>query len=220
MSGLPILYSFRRCPYAMRARLAIASAEFRVELREVLLRDKPGELIGASPKGTVPVLLLPDGRVLEESRDIMEHVLAASDREGLLDFSAADLAEMSELIDRLDGPFKAALDRYKYPDRYEGTNRFDARGIAAAFAAELDERLRSRPYLFGDRVSFADLACWPFIRQFAHVDRDWFWSKDWPGLIAWLDAFIASDRLKRIFAKYPRWESGEAGVQFPPPARD
>ena len=218
MNDLPILYSFRRCPYAMRARLAIASAEFPVELREVLLRDKPNELLEASPKGTVPVLVLPDGRVLEESRDIMEHVLKANDREGLLDFSAGDLAAMKELIDRLDGPFKAALDRYKYPDKYAGTNQFDARAAASEFARELDRRLGAGPYLFGDRVSLADLACWPFIRQFAHVDRDWFWSQDWNNLIAWLDAFIASDRLKRIFAKYPRWHGGEAGIVFPPDA--
>ena len=218
MNDLPILYSFRRCPYAMRARLAIASAEFPVELREVLLRDKPNELLEASPKGTVPVLVLPDGRVLEESRDIMEYVLAMSDREGLLDFSAGDLTAMEGLIDRLDGPFKAALDRYKYPDKYAGANRLDARAAASEFTSELDRRLGAGPYLFGDRVSFAELACWPFIRQFAHVDRDWFWSQDWNNLIAWLDAFIASDRLKRIFAKYPRWHGGEAGIVFPPDA--
>ncbi|MEM9279631.1 MAG: glutathione S-transferase [Pseudomonadota bacterium] len=210
----PILYSFRRCPYAMRARLALVSSGISVELREVVLRDKPAEMLEASPKGTVPVLVLGDGRVLEESIDIIDWALSSNDPEGLIDFGEGEIVEIRELIGQGDGPFKAALDRYKYPNRYEGVEQEEQREIGSAFIRTLNERLNGKAYLFGDRFSLADAAILPFVRQFAHVDQDWFWSQDWPNVIRWLEAFLESNRFQEIMAKYPQWKSGEERVLF------
>lgn len=211
----PILYSFRRCPYAMRARLAIASSGLAVNLREVVLRDKPSEMLEASPKGTVPVLVFPDGRVVDESLDIVEWALASRDQEGLRDYSEAVLEEMRELISQSDGPFKNALDRFKYPDRYEDGERLKQRDLGAKFIEKLDALLVDQPFLFGGRISHADIAILPFVRQFAHVDRDWFWSQDWENVIRWLDAFLESSRFKAIMPKYPQWKSGDESIPFP-----
>jgi len=214
MADLPILYSFRRCPYAMRARLAIASSGINVELREVVLRDKPVEMIEASPKATVPVLILSDGTVLGESLDVMDWALGNSDRENLLDYPGETISEMRALIGELDGPFKTALDRYKYADRLEGVDAAAERDKGAVFLEILNERLGATQFLFGDRFSFADAAVLPFVRQFAHVDRDWFWAEDWPHLIRWLDGFLASERFASIMKKYPKWQAGDAPVMF------
>lgn len=213
-NNLPVLYSFRRCPYAMRARLALASSGQGVVLREVILRDKPEEMLLASPKATVPVLILEDGNVLEESIDIMHWAMRQSDREGLRDFPAPVLEEMDALIGHSDGSFKQALDRYKYPNRYIGVERDEQREAGAQFIRQLDGQLAGRSYLFGECLSFADLAILPFVRQFAHVDRDWFWQQPWPNVIKWLEAFIDSERFAAIMTKYPQWKSGEDGVIF------
>ena len=217
MAALPILYSFRRCPYAMRARLALASSGEQVELREVVLRDKPAEMLAASPKGTVPVLVLANGGVLEESRDIMDWALSENDPEGLTDWPAAELEAMWALIETFDGPFKTALDRYKYATRYADRDEAAERATAAGHLAGLEAMLEGRPYLFGDRIRLADMALLPFVRQYAHVDMDWFRAQPWPNVIRWLDAFLASDRLQAVMAKYPQWQSGKGGVLFPAP---
>ncbi len=211
----PVLYSFRRCPYAMRARLAIASAGFQVELREILLRDKAPEFITASPKATVPVFLLPDGTAIEESLDIMMHVLGLTDPEGLLSPTSGTLAEMCALISKSDGPFKSALDRYKYANRYEGADPVSERNKAALFLHRLNDRLTSNHgFLFGTRISLADIAILPFIRQFANVDRAWFDCQDWPALIEALNNFTGSTRFTAIMTKYARWHSGDAPTFF------
>ena len=197
----PILYSFRRCPYAMRARLALHSTNLKVELREVVLRDKPEELLVASPKGTVPVLVLGDGKIIDESLDIIRLALNENDEEGLRDFPVAQLEKMDALVLECDGPFKMALDRYKYPNRYPETEKHEQRELGAEFISKLNHQLEGKPYLFGDRFSFADCAILPFVRQFAHVDRDWFWSQDWPNVIAWLEAFLQSDRFNSVMNK-------------------
>lgn len=211
---LPILYSFRRCPYAMRARLALAVTQTHVELREVVLREKPTEMLVASPKGTVPVLVLEDGTVFEESRDIMQWALENEDREGWLDFTEKQLSQMNMLVDESDGPFKAALDAYKYARRDDTIDTTKERAIGADFMKKLDAMLGGQAYLFGDRFSFADGAILPFVRQFAHVDKDWFWSQDWPNTIRWLEVFLASERFKGIMSKYPQWKTGDEGVAF------
>ena len=215
MADLPILYSFRRCPYAMRARLALQASGQRVELREVVLRDKPAEMLEASPKATVPVLVLPDGTVLEESRDIMAWTLAQNDLEGWLDYPHDILEAMDRLVDQLDGPFKASLDRYKYENRHEGVSAKAERDKAAAFVMTLDGMLCEKPFLFGNRFSFADGAILPFVRQYAHVDREWFRQQDWTYVLRWLDGFLDSDRFARVMEKYPQWEPGDAPVIFP-----
>ena len=201
---LPVLYSFRRCPYAMRARLAIASAGIAVELREVVLRDKPPELKVASPKATVPVLVLPDG-VIDESFDIMRWALGKADPEGWL------AGRGEGLIAECDRPFKAALDRYKYGR--DGVE--EARAEASEFLLRLDEILAEQPFLAGDARGLADMAILTFVRQFANVDRGWFDGEAWPALRLWLDNFLASARFAAIMRKYPKWENGDQAVRFP-----
>jgi glutathione S-transferase len=213
----PVLYSFRRCPYAMRARLAIASSGVTVELREVVLRDKPAAMIAASPKATVPVLALPDGTVIDESWDVMKWAMSQADPEGWWPGDRAIRSEIQTLVAINDGPFKVALDRYKYPDRYEGETALasDQRTIAAGHLLALDARLEHHGWLLGDRATLADFAILPFVRQFAHVDRDWFDAQPWPHLRVWLDRFLASERFAAIMHKYPQWRPGDAVTLFP-----
>lgn len=215
MGDLPILYSFRRCPYAMRARLAIAASGLLVELREVVLRDKPESMISASPKATVPVLILPDGSVLEESLDVIDWALKQNDREEWLDFSENQLEAMGELVTELDGPFKASLDRYKYENRFDGVSARVERDTGAEFIEKLDQMLEGKSYLYGDKFSFADGTVLPFVRQFAHVDKEWFWSQDWKNVLRWLEAFLVSDRFTSIMKKYPKWQVGDGPTVFP-----
>ncbi|MCA0041957.1 glutathione S-transferase [Celeribacter litoreus] len=206
----PILYSFRRCPYAMRARLAIASAGIEVELREIVLRDKPAEMLAASPKGTVPVLIVSD-QVIDESRDIMDWALAQNDPECLLDMPA----EGEDWIAAIEGPFKTALDRYKYDTRYEDADATAEREVAASILRQVDPQLRQTPWLFGEKPSLADLATITFVRQYAMVDRDWFNAQDWPGVIGWLDRFLDSPRFAAIMTKYEKWNAQMIPVTFP-----
>lgn len=205
----PVLYSFRRCPYAMRARLAVASSGVEVELREILLRDKAAAFLEASPKGTVPVLVGED--VIEESIEVMDWALAQSDPEGLLYGGTA----VRELVERCEVEFKGHLDRFKYAVRYEGVDPGEERKLASVYLRELDGLLVERKYLFGDRIGFADIGIAPFVRQFANTDRAWFDAQDWVHLRGWLDRFVQSDRFANIMTKYPKWEAGDAVTLFP-----
>lgn len=210
---LPILYSFRRCPYAMRARLAIAASGQAVELREVVLKAKPAEMLAASPKGTVPVLVDTDGTVIAESLEIMLWALSWNDPEGWL---APDKAEMLALIAQCDGEFKHHLDRYKYPERYAGVDAVEHREAASTFLRELNERLLKTSYLFGEQAALADMAIAPFVRQFAQTDAGWFAVQPWPALIGWLEDIVDSPRFAAIMNKYAPWQSGTQGIVFPP----
>ena len=219
MSALPILYSFRRCPYAMRARMALWVAGIAVELREVKLADKPAELAQASPKATVPVLRLPDGSVIDESLAIMRWSLAQSDPEAWL------AGEDTALIARNDGPFKRALDRYKYPTRYpeeaqgdEDTFHFDHRSHGLAFLEDLNTRLADSAHLSGDTRTLTDIALFPFIRQFANTDRDWFDAQGLPHLQTWLEGHLASDLFARVMPKFTPWKAGDDPIAFGPEA--
>jgi glutathione S-transferase len=221
---LPTLYSFRRCPYAMRARLALAASGQRVELREVVLRHKPTEMLAASPKGTVPVLVLPNGEVLEQSLDIMRWALAQNDPQNWLSPSLGTLPQMEQLIAEVDGRFKQHLDRYKYPQRYaaeaddSSTVEFSARHRAAAsglLLRLLESRLSATPYLFGTQAALADMAIAPFVRQFAHVEPAWFAAQPWPALARWLQLWEASELLAEVMHKLPAWQPGTPGVRFP-----
>ncbi|WP_239019670.1 glutathione S-transferase [Sphingomonas suaedae] len=196
----PILYSFRRCPYAIRARLALAVSGTAVEHREVRLRDKPAEMLAASPKGTVPVLVLPDGRVIDESIDIMRWALARSDPEGWL---AGDDAE---LIAANDGPFKAHLDRYKYPERF-AADEVDHRAAGLAMLQGLEKLLGERAYLGGERFGLTDAAILPFVRQFAAVDREWFAAQDVARVQGWLAAFVGSGLFDGVMVVREVWRS-------------
>lgn len=207
MSARPILYSFRRCPYAMRARMALQVAGIAVELREVKLAAKPPELIAASAKATVPVLVLDDGRVIEESLHIMRWALAQNDPEGWL--AGHDAA----LIAANDGPFKHHLDRAKYPDRYE-PDGIDHRAAALELLTPLEARLNAHAQLCGPSRSLTDIALFPFIRQFAHSDRAWFAAQPVPRLAAWLEGHIASDLFAAIMPKFAPWKAGDPRVIF------
>ncbi|HLO52410.1 MAG TPA: glutathione S-transferase [Kamptonema sp.] len=211
----PILYSFRRCPFAMRARLALIVSNRVCELREVVLRDKPQEMLKISPKGTVPVLIDIDGQILEESIEIMLWALAQSDPEKWLMPEQGSVAEMLELIAQFDKGFKYHLDRYKYPNRYEGIDAEVQRTEGGLYLEKLNVKLSTKKYLFGNRVTLADMAIAPFIRQFAHTDRSWFNAQPWSQLQAWLSEFIDSEIYTQVMKKYPKWEPGNAAVMFP-----
>ena len=208
MTELPILYSFRRCPYAMRARMAIAVGGVQVELREVVLRDKPPELIKASEKSTVPVLVLPDGFVIDESLDIMRWALAQNDPDGWL------IADDLHLIHQNDGPFKAALDRYKYPHRYGLDTDTSYRDEGLAILRHLEAKLQNQPFLSGETRGLTDIAIFPFIRQFAATDQTWFDAQPMPALHRWLGTLLSSDLFACIMTRYPRWRAGEAPTIF------
>ncbi len=212
--ALPVLYSFRRCPYAMRARLTLLAAGQACALREVVLRDKPEALRQASPKATVPVLVLPDGQVLEQSLDIMQWALGRADPGGWLTPSDGDLPQMLALIAANDGDFKQQLDRYKYPQRHADGVGTAARDAGARFLASLQDRLAAAPCLFGAHWTLADTAIAPFVRQFAGVDADWFAAQPWPALQAWLQGWQASPRFAQAMQKYPPWQADATPVVF------
>lgn len=211
---LPILYSFRRCPYAMRTRLALRSSGTAVELREVVLRDKAPEFLAASPSATVPTLVPAEGGVIDESLDIMLWALDAHDPAGWLTPRDGSRDAMLALIEEMDGPFKTSLDRYKYDTRYPDFDPLVHRARAARILLSLEERLGATGWLFGNRASLADMAILPFIRQFANVDRAWFDSQSWPAMKRWLETFEASARFNAIMDKYPKWQAGDTVTVF------
>ena len=198
--------------------MAISVAGIECRLREVVLRDKPVEMLEASPKGTVPVIVAPDGTVIEESLDVIDWALVQNDAEGWLQPEHGTLDEMRTLISECDGPFKRALDRYKYPNRYtaEAIVREEQRVVGLSFLTTLNERLDSQKNLFGNRVSLADIAIFPFVRQFANTDRDWFDSLDLKPLQAWLERHLKSELFKRIMPKFKQWKTGDEEPLFPP----
>jgi len=202
----PVLYSFRRCPYAIRARLAIKYAQIKIELREVQLKNKPDSMLRLSPKGTVPVLLLPDSHVVDESLDIMQWALAVNDPDNwrLMDHVNAG-AIADQLIQQNDTTFKQALDRYKYSDRYPQHPFSDYRRQGEEFVATLDKLLIQSPYLVSDHLSMADIAIFPFIRQFAYVDIHWFEQTPYAAVQSWLRHLLDSDLFANVMQKYPPW---------------
>lgn len=206
---LPVLYSFRRCPYAMRARLALYYAGIKLELREVILRDKPAHMIEISPKATVPVLQLPDGTVIDESLDIMHYALTQNDPEDWLK------EKSQNLIQNNDRDFKNALDRYKYPNRYPDEDCSDARDKCEAFFIELNDRLSFHKYLCADKVTLPDMAIFPFIRQCANVDRNWFDALPYAYLQRWLQDRLESDIFTAIMTKYEPWKEGDTPLVWP-----
>ncbi|TNE38234.1 MAG: glutathione S-transferase [Alphaproteobacteria bacterium] len=218
--NLPVLYSFRRCPYAMRSRMAILYAGVTVELRDILLKDKPAEMVEVSPKATVPVLLLPGGTVLEESLDIMRWAFSENDPAHRLPEEGPVRQDIFDLIAENDGPFKRALDHYKYHVRFPEKSREAYRMEGEEFLKKLEDRLVNSPYLTGAEMSFADMAIFPFIRQFANSDRAWFDAAPYPLLHGWLDKFLSSDDFANVMKKRPLWQEGTKGTPFPEEAAD
>ena len=200
----PILYSFRRCPYAIRARMFLSYMEVSVELREVLLNERPQSLYKISSKGTVPVLLLKDGKVLDESLDIMRWAIKQGEQKLYED----KLNEQNQLIKYNDTKFKYWLDKYKYHVRYLEHSREYYQRKCSKTLAEYDMRLRENAYLMGDRIRLADIAIFPFIRQCANVDQNWFNNK-YPNLNRWLEIWKQSRLFKSVMMKYNQWRLGD-----------
>ncbi|MCC1495506.1 glutathione S-transferase [Alcanivorax sp. 1008] len=216
-NSLPRLYSFRRCPYAMRARLGILFAEQQVELREIVLRNKPAQMLAISPKGTVPVLELTESdgssrQVIEESREILQWALRQNDPQGLLN---VDMASANALIERNDNEFKHWLDRYKYADRHPENSQLEYRQQGEIFLQALEKMLASNRYLLGDGISIADIGVMPFVRQFAHVDREVFFSLPYPDLQRWLTDWLDHPAFHQIMEKFQPWREGDKVVVFP-----
>ena len=231
---LPILYSFRRCPYAIRARMALAYVEISYELREVSLKNKPREMLEISPKGTTPVMQIfgngqikdetkglsplfhrvsPDFMVLEESLDIMQWALQQDDQLNWGNLSDADLTIANQLISTNDREFKQALDRYKYAKRFPERSPEFYRQQAEGFLQVLEQRLGEShqslsKFLIGDRQTFADIAIFPFVRQLAYVDIEWFNSSPYRHLQNWLRSHESSALFELVMQKFPVWESG------------
>ena len=192
--------------------MALAASGAEVMLREVLLKDKPPELVAASPKATVPVLVLSDGRVIEESIDVMQWALVQSDPLGWLEGAALD----SDWINECDGDFKHWLDRYKYAERYPEHTAEDYRQQAESFIQKLEDQLSVSDWLGGTAANAVDVALFPFIRQFAGVDPSWWQQAPYPHVQQWLENWVNSALFSAIMTKYSRWESGQPGERFPP----
>ena len=207
--NLPILYSFRRCPYAIRARLALAIAAIPCQLIEVSLRSKPASMLEASPKGTVPVLVLPNGTVLEQSLDIMQWALKQHDPAHWLHPTIGTTANMQEAVSVCDGLFKQALDQYKYPNRHPDKNPQDARNAASAWLATLDKEMAATGHLQGEHACLADAAIFPLVRQFAAVDPPWWEKQPWPHLHVWLKRWLGS----ALFMQTMRKDAADISAQ-------
>jgi len=205
----PVLYSFRRCPYAMRARMALYAAGLNPEVREITLRNKPAHMLEISAKGTIPVLWLEDGAVIDESLDVMLYALNKNDPRSWLNNKQQAL----ELIYENDTLFKHSLDRYKYPNRYKtetGFAKTDWRKEGEKFLQKLEDRLSQNTFLFGAQAGLADYALFPFVRQFRMPDPEWFDNTaPYPNLRKWLETMTQSDIFKAIMPKLSPWAEGD-----------
>lgn len=213
-TALPVLYSFRRCPYAIRARLALAQAGVQVEVREVDLKRKPSELLAVSPAATVPVLDAGPDLVLTQSLDIMRWALAQHDPRGWL--TSADAPANRALVHTSDTLFKAALDRYKYADRHPGQSREAYRQQARECLLDpLEARLQGQAFLGGAQPCLSDAAIFPFVRQFAGVEPAWWALAGGPATQRWLTHWLGSELFARCMVKLAVWQPGAPPLQFP-----
>jgi glutathione S-transferase len=213
--SLPVLYSLRNCPYAMRARIAIFKAKQTVILRDIVLSNKPKEMIMASPKATVPVVVLPNGTVIEESFDVMLWAFAESDPDDLLHSENTQLLTvMLDLITTFDQDFKACLEQYKCAKRYRENNISECRAVCEQFIQTLETRLTDHVFLMSDKESIADIALLPFIRQFARVERQWYLQSPYPKVRQWLNNYLQSPMFTKVMAKYPLWLDDHELVLF------
>ena len=211
-NNLPILYSFRRCPYAMRARMAIHISGQKCELREVLLRDKPPSMLEYSAKGTVPVLILQDGKVIDESLDVIDWALNLNDPDDWQ--RSKDTKKTKELIKINDGEFKYHLDRYKYSKRYDNEDPEFHKKKCLKFIELINNELNNSKYIFDDNISYADIVVLPFIRQFRIADIEWFDSLPYDNLKNWLSNFLDSSLLNSSMKKYDLWKEGDKSIVF------
>jgi len=192
----------------MRARLAIKHSGVQVELREIILRNKPQPMLDISPKGTVPVLQLTNSDVIDESWNIV-HWATSQQEQGSIRGSFERIEQANELINQNDNDFKQHLDHYKYADRFPEHPANQYRSKAEDFLLQLERRLSSHQYLIDDSLSLADIGIFPFVRQFAHVDINWFRQAPYPHLIAWMDGLLTSELFNNVMSKYPPWETDD-----------
>ena len=217
---LPVLYSLRNCPYAMRARLAIFASEQTVYLREVLLSQKPAQMLTASPKGTVPILVLPNGEVLEQSRDIMQWAFTQSDPNNYLLYQPLangkqnEAATVQQLMTQFDSEFIPRLEHYRSAKRYRDPKLLQHRAECEIYLQMLEDRLSCNLYLCANTASVADLAIMPFIRQMARVERQWYLQSPYPKVRSWLDGFLQSPMFSKVMAQYPLWLEGNDDSVF------
>ncbi len=212
---LPIVYSFRRCPYAMRARLALFYSGVAVELREVILSDKPAEMQQLADEVTVPLLVLPDETLIDESWDIMLWAIRQNDPDLWLGEGESSVFDAEIMVEMNDYSFKNDLDHYKYADRYPEHPMEYYRSLGEEFLQDLEDALSESSYLLGDKISIADIAVFPFIRQFAFVDKPWFDQSPYPRLQDWLQNFLESELFNSIMEKFPVWKQGDEAVIYP-----
>jgi len=217
---LPIFYSLRNCPYAMRARIAVFKAKQTVQLRDLVLSDKPEDMLIASPKGTVPVLVLSNGTVIDESLDVMLWALGETDPDDLLhrqldnNKECNNIFDMLTLINEFDVCFKVYLEQYKCAKRYKEDNVEQCREACELYVKKLEQRLSKHLFLFSDKESLADIALLPFIRQFAQVERQWYLQSPYPKLRQWLNNYLQSSMFIKVMVKYPLWLTNNEEVLF------
>ena len=216
---LPIFYSLRNCPFAMRARMAIFKAQQTVLLRDLVLTNKPSEMLIASPKGTVPVLVLNNGKVIDESLDVMLWALRETDPDDLLhryldNEQALIEIDMLMFINEFDIGFKACLEQYKCAKRYKEGNIEQCRTACELYVEKLEQRLTAHLFLFSNKESLADIALLPFIRQFARIERQWYLQSPYPKLRQWLTNYLQSPMFTKVMAKYPLWLTNNEIILF------
>jgi glutathione S-transferase len=208
MYTTPTLYSFRRCPFAIRARMALVYSGIKVELREVKLSNMPDSMLRLSPKATVPVLAVSDKKVIDESIDVMHWSLSQSDPDQWKDIDEAS----KQLIKRNDEEFKPLLDCYKYADRNPEFSQLEHRARAEGFLNELNQLLALQPFLSGSQCRLADVAIFPFIRQFAGVEPKWFEDCEYSAVRNWLNVMLGSELFQAVMKKNPFWKMGDQTV--------
>jgi len=210
---LPILYSLRNCPYAMRARIAIFKAKQTVYLRDLVLSNKPSEMMKASPKGTVPVLVLANGTVIEESLEVMLWAFQQADPDNLMHNHINNAqSDMLMLINEFDTDFKTALEQYKCAKRYQEKNIIQQRELCQQYLERLEQRLTKHLFLMSDKESLADIALLPFIRQFAKVERQWYLQSPYPNVRQWLNNYLQSPMFTKVMATHPLWADNHEDI--------
>jgi glutathione S-transferase len=209
---IPVLYSFRRCPYCMRAHMALKYSGIKVELREVELQNYPPQALEISPKATVPVLHLPEGTVIDESWDILKWALAQNDPDQWLGEDNEHALDAEILIETNDFSFKQDLDHYKYADRHPEHTEEHYRKKCEKFIEELEEMLSENRFLLCDKLSLADIGVFPFVRQFSLVNKVWFDQAPYPHVRQWLNTLIDTQLFKNAFEKHQFWQQGDAAL--------
>jgi len=215
INTLPILYSLRNCPYAMRGRLAIFKAKQTVLLRDLVLSNKPIEMMAVSPKGTVPVIVLANNSVIEESLEVMLWALQITDPDNLLHCNDKEaLPAMLLLINEFDTDFKSCLEAYKCAKRYQEDNITECRIACEAYIKRLEQRLTEQTFLMSDKESLLDIALMPFIRQFGRIERQWYLQSPYPHVRQWLNRYLQSSVFTKVMAKHPLWVDTREDVLF------